>query len=139
MSNGLGNVYVFNGTPNTLSLILNNMPISGTLAAISSSSGYAPSSTSVSRNSASGNPGNNTFGGKNDLVVYFPGGTAQNYPVNISVSQAQIGQDLQLYIFYNQVMLVLPGGNAENPNGMGVLIEGTPISIEEIDIVEVET
>ncbi|MFL6137136.1 MAG: hypothetical protein ACJ74O_04970 [Frankiaceae bacterium] len=132
MNSGVGNVYVFNGTPNNVSLILNNQPISGSLTGITSSSGYAPNSTTVARNASPGNPGNNTFGGQNALVVYFTGGGAQSYPVNISLGQAQLAQDLQLYVFYNEVVLVLPSGSATDPGGSAQVIKGTRISEEEI-------
>ncbi|MFL6137454.1 MAG: hypothetical protein ACJ74O_06605 [Frankiaceae bacterium] len=131
-SSALGDVYIFNATPNALLLIINNQPMYGRLAGILSSSGYAPNSIAVSRNSSPSNPGNNTFGGQNTLVVYVTGGGAQSYPVNIPTSEAQLGHDLQLYVFYNEVVLVLPSGSATDPFGSARVIGGTRISEEDI-------
>lgn len=127
----VGNVYVFNSTPNTVMLILNGQLITGTLTGITQSSGYAPNSTTVARNSSSGNPGNNTFGAQNSLIVSFSGGGAQTYPVNIPLSEAQIASDLQLYVFYNEVILVLPSGQA-GPGGSSQVIVGSSVPEEEL-------
>lgn len=128
---GVGNVYVFNGTPNTVTLILNGQPISGTLTGIAQSSGYAANSTTVGRSPSPGNPGNNTFGGQNSLIVSFTGGGAQTYPVNIPLGEAQINSDLQLYVFYNEVILVLPSGTA-GPGGSSQVIVGSAVPEEEL-------
>lgn len=129
---GLGNVYIFNATPNTVGLILNNQPLGSSLTGITSSSGYAPNSTTVARNASPTNPGNNTFGGQNTLVVYFSGGGGQTYPVNIPTSLAQLSSDLQLYVFYNEVILVSPSGTASDPGGTSQIIVGNAVS-EEAD------
>jgi hypothetical protein len=128
----VGNVYVFNGTPNTVTLILNGQPISGSLTGIAQGSGYAANSTTVGRSPSPGNPGNNTFGGQNSLIVSFSGGGAQTYPVNIPLGEAQISSDLQLYVFYNEVILVLPGGTAGPGGGSSQVIVGAAVPEEEL-------
>ena len=105
----IGNVYVFNTTSNAMNLILNNHIVTGQLSGVTSSNGYAPTSLSIPRNPSSGNPGNATFGGQNNLIVSFPDGTAQSYTVNIDPSQIPITGDLQLYIFFNILVLLTPG------------------------------
>ena len=122
MSNGLGNVYVFNSTPNTMTLLLNNHILSASTSGVQKSSSYQPSPQQVQRNSASGNPGNATFGGSNELIVSFPAGSSQQYEVPVP-QDLQITNDLQLYIFFNQVVLVSPTGA-----GTSTVIEGTTLS-----------
>jgi hypothetical protein len=105
----IGNVYVFNTTANAMNLILNNHLVPGQLNGVTSGNGYVPTSVSVQRNSSSGNPGNATFGGQNNLIVSFPDGTAQSYNVDINPSVIPITGDLQLYIFFNILVLLAPG------------------------------
>lgn len=105
----IGNVYVFNTTSNAMNLILNNHIVSGQLNGVTSSNGYTPTTLSIPRNPSSGNPGNATFGGQNTLIVSFPDGTAQSYTVNIDPSIIPITGDLQLYIFFNILVLLSPG------------------------------
>src|SRR5580704_15147993 len=123
-----GNVYVFNATPYQIPfLILNNFP-AGTLAPIVQSSGYAAASVTVARNPSPQNPGNNTFGGQNTLIVDFTSGTSQKYQVNIDSNVMQINSDLQLYLFYSAAVLVAPSGAATQ-----LVITGTPVSHKEIE------
>jgi len=119
MSNGaIGSVYVFNATPNAMALLLNNHILSASTPGVQKSSSYQPSPQQVQRNPASGNPGNATFGGENTLIVSFLQGTSQQYPVTIS-ADLQINNDLQLYIFFNEVVLVTPTGAGESSVIMG--------------------
>ena len=131
MSN-IGNVYVFNGTPNAMLLILNNAVLTSSLSGTAQSSNYVPNVVQVARNSATTNPGNATFGGENTLIVSFPSGTSQTYPVNIDPNQIQIANDLQLYSFFNEVVLVTPTGQA-NQNGQSTVMTGSEISQDEVD------
>lgn len=133
MSNGaIGSVYVFNATPNTMTLLLNNHILSGSTPGVQKTSSYQPSPQQVARNSAQGNPGNATFGAQNTLIVSFPTGTDQSYPVNINPNAVQITNDLQLYIFFNEVVLVTPTGAA----GESTVIEGQQLSAQEKQQVE---
>lgn len=120
-----GTVYVFNGTPNAMLLILNNQILTTNLAGIQKTSNYAPQQTTAPRNPAAGNPGNAQFGGSNTLIVSFPSGTSQTYPVNIDPNQIQIDNDLQLYIFFNVVILVIPGGSASSQGQQQVIVSST--------------
>jgi hypothetical protein len=81
------------------------------LNGVQSSNGYAPQSISVPRNPATSS-GVAQFGTFNTLVVSFPNGTAQTYSVTIDPTQLQINVDLQLYIFFNVVVVVTPSGSA---------------------------
>lgn len=112
-----GNVYVFNATPNSALLLLNDHILSPSLAGVQQSSSYAPSSVSAPRNPAAGNPGVAQFGGVNSLIVSFPSGSSQHYPVNIDSSNPDysLQNDLELYVFYNEVVLVSPFGSASLP------------------------
>ena len=121
----LGNVYIFNATPNTMTLILNNSVLVSSLAGIRVASRYQPVLHETQRNPAPGDPGNATFGGTNTLIVSFPGGGSQTYPVDIDPNQIQISNDLQLYIYFNEVVLVSPSGSAQ-PSGQAVVIPGRP-------------
>jgi len=132
MSNGaVGNVYVFNATPNTMTLILNAHLLSASTAGVQKSSSYQPSPQQVQRNAAGGNPGNATFGGQNQLLVSFPQGTSQQYPVTIDSNAVQIGNDLQLYIFFNEVVLVTPTGTGES-----TVIEGQALTAQQQEDVD---
>jgi hypothetical protein len=115
-----GNVYVFNATPNAMLLLLNEHVAIVNLAGIQQSNGYAPQSVTVARNPASGNPGVAQFGGTNKLTVSFPAGTAQDYPIAIDPNNQQITNDLELYIFFNECVLVSPAGTA-SPQGQQVI------------------
>lgn len=126
-----GNVYVFNGTPNAMALILNNTILTASLAGVTQSSNYVPQQVIVARNPSPGNPGNNTFGGQNTLVVSFTsGGGSQVYPVDIDPNLIPIGNDVQLYIFFNEVVLVSPTGQA-NQNGQSMVVTGLELSPDE--------
>jgi hypothetical protein len=140
MGTGPGTVYIFNATPNVMNLLLNNSILAVNLAGISVSGTppYAASPASAPRNPAPGNPGNATFGGQNSLVVNFPAGTAQTYPVAIPPT-IQITNDVQLYIFFNEVMLVNPSGTASNPSGTATAIQGRDSTAEEIAAVGIPT
>jgi hypothetical protein len=126
-----GNVYVFNATPNAMLLLLNNHIAASNLAGTQQSSSYAPQSVSVLRNPASGDPGVAQFGGVNSLVVSFPAGTSQTYPIVIDPNNLQIDNDLQLYIFFNECVLVSPAGNATPEQQKN--ISGTSLSKEQAE------
>ncbi|HEX6038058.1 hypothetical protein [Longimicrobium sp.] len=125
-----GNVYLFNTTANSMALLLNNHILTVSLPGVTSSNGYTPTNISAARNPASGNPGTATFGGQNVLIVSFPDGSSQQYNVDIPLSSAPITQDLQLYLFFNQVVLVINGdGTNINPQSAQV-IQGQPVSVD---------
>jgi hypothetical protein len=133
----IGNVYVFNATPNDMTLLLNDHILDALLTGTQETSSYAPASTKAPRNAATGNPGTATFGSQNTLVVSFPDGTSQSYPVNINPDQPQIDSDLQLYIFFNQVVLVMPSGSGSEP-GQSV-IKGQPPSASDVAAMQEQT
>lgn len=123
-----GNVYVFNGTPNTMALILNNTILSLSLAGVQQSSNYVPQQIIVARNPAT-NSNNATFGTDNTLIVSFSsgGGGSQTYSVDIDPNLIPITSDVQLYIFFNEVVIVSPTGQA-NQNGQSQLVTGLALS-----------
>jgi hypothetical protein len=117
-----GNVYVFNATPNTMTLLLNEHLLKASVQGVQSSNSYTPTAISVARNPAD-NPGVAQFGSTNALVVSFDAGGAQNYSVPIDPNALPITSDLQLYIFFNEVVLVSPTGS-----GTDSVISGSPVS-----------
>ena len=127
----MASIYVFNATPIPMSLTLNSVPISGTLSAIQSSTGYAASTVSVLRNPG-GSSGTNQFGSQNTLTVVFNPqatnpGPVQIFSIPVDPNTYPIVYDLQLYIFYGQAALISPSGSpAESSAGVG----GTPTMIE---------
>lgn len=123
-----GNVYVFNGTPNTMALILNNTILTLSLAGVQQSSNYVPQQIIVARNPAT-NSNNATFGTDNTLIVSFSsgGGGSQTYSVDIDPNVIPITNDVQLYIFFNEVVIVSPTGQA-NQNGQSQLVTGLTLS-----------
>jgi hypothetical protein len=122
-----GNVYVFNATPNTMSLFLNQHLLKASVQGVQQSNSYAPTPISVPRNPAD-NPGVAQFGSTNDLVVSFDAGGAQDYSVPIDPNVLPITADLQLYIFFNEVVLVTPTGS-----GTASVINGTPTSASKLE------
>ena len=120
-----GNVYVFNATPNQMALLLNNHILDASVSGVQQASNYQPSPIEVARNPSPDNPGNATFGGKNTLVVSFPSGSDQTYPVNISSNTIPIDDDVQLYIFFDEVVLVSPTGAGTSSVNEGEALTGT--------------
>jgi hypothetical protein len=108
-----GNVYVFNATPNTMSLFLNNHLLKASVAGVLQANSYAPTPLTVARNPAPGDPGVAQFGTTNTLIVSFDAGGSQTYPVKVDANVLPITVDLQLYIFFNEVVLVTPTGSGE--------------------------
>jgi hypothetical protein len=131
-----GNVYVFNTTNAQLQLILNNTVVSSTLAAVTQSGGYAPSTLTIPRNPSSGNPGTNQFGATNNLIVSYSsgGGTSQLFPINIDPNANPIANDLQLYILFNVAVLEAQGGQGSPIPGTGTtqMVAGTPVTDAEV-------
>jgi hypothetical protein len=127
-----GNVYVFNATPNTMSLFLNQHLLKASVQGVQQSNSYAPTPISVPRNPAD-NPGVAQFGSTNDLVVSFDAGGAQDYTVPIDPNTLPITADLQLYIFFNEVVLVSPTGS-----GTASVISGSPTSSEKLSQLEAQ-
>jgi hypothetical protein len=129
-----GNVYVFNTTNAQLQLILNNTVVSTTLAAVTQSGGYAPSTVTIARNPSDGNPGTNQFGGSNVLIVSYGsgGGTSQQFQVDIKPGPNPIANDLQLYIFFNIAVLEAQGGQGTSISGGTQVLTGTPVSDAEV-------
>lgn len=123
-----GNVYVFNATANNMTLFLNDCPLNS-LNGVTPSNGYAPLSLTVPRNPSTDSPGNATFGGKNKLIVSFAasGGTSQEYEIDIPSNQAPIASDLQLYIFFNEVVLLINGA------GQNIPYQGSSLSTAQVD------
>ena len=128
---GLGSVYYFNATPYTVMLINNLHLLNAKVAGITQAGSYVPNGSSESRNSAD-NSNDATFGTNNSLAVSYPHG-GQTYPVKIDPGQAQIGTDVQLYIFFNEVVLVLPSGAG---TGSQQVFQGQPSSKEEMELFE---
>jgi hypothetical protein len=123
-SGGAGSVYYFNATPNAMLLLNNNHLLNANVAGIAKSGGYKAAGSSVLRDSAD-HTNNKTFGTDNTLVVSFPDGGSQEYPVHIDPNSVQITNDVQLYIYFNQVVLVTPTGSGQ---GSQLVIDGTPAS-----------
>ncbi|MGA7730224.1 MAG: hypothetical protein WCD37_03015 [Chloroflexia bacterium] len=119
-----GYVYVFNATTNLMTLTLNaHLVPNGTLYGTSQASKYKPNPAPIRRVSGSGNPNIAQFGGQNQLVVAFPTGGSQQYEVDINATlQNQLGQNLQLYIFYTVAVLVWPGQQESQPGQSQVLV-----------------
>jgi hypothetical protein len=127
-----GNVYVFNATPNVMSLFLNEHLLKASVPGVLQSNSYTPTPLSVARNPAD-NPGVAQFGSTNDLVVSFDAGGAQDYAVPIDPNSLPITVDLQLYIFFNEVVLVSPTGS-----GTASVISGAPTSEDKLDKLNAE-
>lgn len=128
-----GNVYIFNATAASMTLILNNTLVSATaLSGATQSGSYVPNSIAVSRNSSSSNSGTSQFGGTNVLIVSYSG-TSQKFEVDIDPTANPIASDLQLYLFYNEATLVSQGGQGSTiTGGSQVTITGTSVSQEEV-------
>jgi hypothetical protein len=122
-----GNVYVFNATPNTMSLFLNNHLLKTSVSGVTQSASYAPTPFSVSRNPAD-HSGVAQFGTYNEFIVSFDAGGSQSYSITIDPNQLSITSDLQLYIFFNEVVLVTPTGDGES-----TVIVGQPASQPQLD------
>jgi hypothetical protein len=123
----VGNVYYFNATPNAMLLLNNNHILNGNLAGTQKANGYAPNTGTIGRSSAD-KSGNETFGEQNKLVVSFPAGTSQEYEVDINSNEIHIERDVELYIFFNQVVLVSPEGAGDS-----VVITGKALSEAEVE------
>jgi hypothetical protein len=126
-----GNVYVFNATPNTVSLFLNSHMLKASVPGVQLSTQYTPTPTSVARNPAD-KPGVAQFGSDNTLIVSFDAGGAQEYSIPIDPNQIPITADLQLYIFFNEVVLVTPTGA-----GQQVVFKGKAVNKADIEAVTV--
>lgn len=128
-----GNIYIFNATPNQIGLFLNQYPLNS-INGVASTNGYAPNSQTVARNPSPGNPGVAQFGGQNSLIVNFPstGGQAQVYQVNINSQTYNLSQDLQLYVFFDEVVLVSGTSDTSDQPGQSQSIEGTPATKDEM-------
>jgi hypothetical protein len=113
-----GNVYVFNATPNVMSLFLNEHLLKASVPGVLQANAYAPTPLTVARNPAD-HSGVAQFGTDNDLTVSFDAGGSQDYSVPIDPNQLPITSDLQLYIFFDEVVLVTPTGS-----GQSSVIEG---------------
>jgi hypothetical protein len=114
-----------------MALILNNTILTASLAGVAQANNYVPQQVIVPRNPSPGNPGNATFGGQNTLIVSFTsGGGSQVYPVAIDPNTIPISNDVQLYIFFNEVVLVSPTGQA-NQNGQSQVTFGHSLSPEQ--------
>jgi hypothetical protein len=127
-----GNVYVFNATPNTMTLLLNNHILKASVPGVQQSNQYTPTPLVVARNPAD-NPGVAQFGTNNTLIVSFDDGGSQQYPVPIDPNKIPITEDLQLYIFFNEVVLVDATGA-----GHSTVIQGTAADQAEVDRIKAE-
>jgi hypothetical protein len=122
-----GNVYVFNATPNVMSLFLNEHLLKASVPGVLQANSYAPTPLTVARNPAD-HSGVAQFGTDNDLTVSFDAGGSQDYSVPIDPNQLPITSDLQLYIFFDEVVLVTPTGS-----GQSSVIEGSQTSQAKVD------
>jgi hypothetical protein len=123
-----GQVFIFNTYSHTVSMTLNGYPLDKQPLAAATTGTYAPTSQAVNRNSSSGDPGTNEFGGSNALLVaYGGGGHVKKYEIdNISFDDVDSDDDIQLYLFFNTAMLVA------TQNAAPVPIQGqTPTAAEE--------
>lgn len=130
-----GNVYYFNSTPNTMLLLLNNSILNASLTGVAQTTSYVPAYGSAARNPAT-ESNNATFGQNNTLVVSFPGGGSQTYAVDIDPNQVQLTNDIQLYIFFNEVVIVTPGGQGNQSGqsgGQQTAVKGEALSSEQED------
>jgi hypothetical protein len=125
-----GNVYVFNATPKAMDLYLNNHELARGVAGVKQSASYQPTANQAARSPASKSEVAQ-FGSENELVVSFPIGGSQRYTVNIDPNQTPLEDDLQLYVFFNQVVLVSPTGA-----GHSIVLVGTAILADELDRLE---
>ncbi|HYN84645.1 MAG TPA: hypothetical protein VER32_05285 [Pyrinomonadaceae bacterium] len=132
-----GNVYIFNATPNQIGLFLNQYPLNS-INGVASTNAYAPNSQTVARNPSPGNPGVAQFGGQNSLLVNFPstGGQALVYTINIPSTTYNLSQDLQLYIFFDEVVLVSGTTDATGQPGTSQSFEGAPATKEEMKMLK---
>jgi hypothetical protein len=128
----VGNVYVFNATPNTVSLFLNQHLLKASVAGVTQSNQYAPTPIAVQRNPAD-HAGVAQFGTDNELIVSFDAGGAQDYSITIDPNAVPITADLQLYIFFNQVVLVTPDGS-----GQSTVITGVSTSAAKLDALKAQ-
>jgi 2',3'-cyclic-nucleotide 2'-phosphodiesterase (5'-nucleotidase family) len=122
-----GNLYYFNATPRVMTLINNNHILNAKVEGVQKSSGYAPTSNSAARVAATKSE-ESTFGQQNALVVSLTPGGSQEYPVDIDPNEFPLEEDLELYIFYNQVVLVSSTGKARS-----TVINGSPLSDSEAE------
>lgn len=120
-------VYVFNATRKKIGLILNDYGLDS-MAGTASSNSYVPNVQSVPRNPSGGNPGLGQFGGTNKLSVNFPngGGVAQHYEVDINSDTYPMTDDLQLYIFFSEAILV--SISSQTNEGQSTVLKGTPLT-----------
>lgn len=105
----MADVYLFNTCDSMLGLTLNKRPAHDLSAADSKK--YIPTSKSIKRNPAEGNPGVAEFGGTNSLTVHNKDGdVTYDYTVDgISYSKVMAKKDLQIYVFYDQLIMVKEG------------------------------
>jgi len=108
-----GNVYYFNATPRTMTLLNNNHILNAKVDGVQQTSGYAPSSNSEKRAAATKSE-ETTFGQENTLVVSLSPGGSQKYEIEIDPNEYPLEEDVELYIFYNQVVLVSSTGKAHS-------------------------
>ncbi|MDT3395910.1 hypothetical protein RKE29_04500 [Streptomyces sp. B1866] len=107
-----GKVYIFNATPYQVTMVLNNKAIMSPLNGIKVENEYKAEVKPVKRNPAD-HSGTNEFGTYNTLAVSYDDGNPVPFPVTIYQSDHPIGQDLQLYLFEDQVTLVSKDGKTE--------------------------
>lgn len=127
--NGVGSVYYFNATPNSMALLLNDHLLNASVAGVTKSGAYKPVGNSAARNPAD-HSHSKTFGTYNTLTVSFDAGD-QTYKFEIDPSVVAVANDVQLYIFFNQVVLVLPSGAGADSQQV---IDGQPSSKETSDL-----
>lgn len=108
-----GNVYYFNATPRTMTLLNNNHILNAKVEGVQQSSGYAPSSHSEKRAAATKSE-ETTFGEQNTLIVSLSPGGSQEFDIEINPNEYPLEEDVELYIFYNQVVLVSSTGKAHS-------------------------
>jgi hypothetical protein len=108
-----GSLYYFNATPRTMMLLNNNHLLNAKVEGVQQTSGYAPATHSEKRAAATESE-ETTFGKKNTLVVSLSPGGSQRYEIEIDPNEYPLEEDLVLYIFYNQVVLVSASGKAHS-------------------------
>ena len=129
----MSNVVIFNTTANSVQIVLNNAyPGTGPIAAVASTNSWAPNSQSIARSPAAGDPGTLAFGTSTRLSV-LQGGSGQSTVYDVEIPQATnpLSVDVQLYVFYDRLVLVSPQSTSEQ--GLTTVVQGAKLSHEEAE------
>lgn len=123
-----GSVYYFNATPSQLVLINNGFMLNAGIPGVQPTSGYVPVGNEAPRSPGSVS-GSSAFGTTNSLVAMLPDGSGRSYVVTIDPQQIPIFDDLQLYVYVNELVLV-------SPDGMATSIDGTLVPPDQVAVIK---